>query len=60
LPTAGSPSLYSLWAIALGGIQLALAIRFALARDESSARWLLRVTLVYLPAWMALLLMVSV
>lgn len=60
LPTAGSPSLYSLWAIALGGVQLALAIRFALARDESSARWLLRATLVYLPAWMALLLMVSV
>jgi heme o synthase len=60
LPTSGSPSLYSLWAIALGGVQLALAIRFALNRDETSARWLLRATLVYLPAWMALLLMVSV
>ena len=60
LPTSGSPSLYSLWAIALGGVQLALAIRFAVNRDESSARWLLRATLVYLPAWMTLLLMVSV
>ena len=60
LPTSGSPSLYSLWAIALGGVQLALAVRFAVNRDESSARWLLRATLVYLPAWMALLLMVSV
>ena len=35
LPTSGSPSLYSLWAIALGGVQLALAIRFAVNRDES-------------------------
>jgi protoheme IX farnesyltransferase len=60
LPTSGSPSLYSLWAIALGGVQLALAIRFAVNRDESSARWLLRATLIYLPAWMTLLLMVSV
>jgi protoheme IX farnesyltransferase len=60
LPTSGSPALYSLWAIALGGVQLALAIRFAVNRDESSARWLLRATLVYLPAWMTLLLMVSV
>ena len=60
LPTSGSPSLYSLWAIALGGVQFALAVRFALNRDESSARWLLRATLVYLPAWMTLLLMVSV
>lgn len=60
LPTSGSPSLYSLWAIALGGVQLALALRFALNRDESSARWLLRATLIYLPAWMTLLLMVSV
>lgn len=60
LPASGSPSLYSLWAIALGGVQLALALQFALRRDESSARWLLRATLIYLPAWMTLLLMVSV
>ncbi|BBO35024.1 heme o synthase [Lacipirellula parvula] len=60
LPTSGSPVLYSLWAIALGGTQLAIATRFALRRDDASARWLLRASLVYLPAWMTLLLMVSV
>jgi protoheme IX farnesyltransferase len=60
LPTSGSPVLYSLWAIALGGAQLAIATRFAIRRDDASARWLLRASLVYLPAWMTLLLMVSV
>lgn len=60
LPTSGSPILYSLWAIALGGTQLAIATRFAIRRDDASARWLLRASLVYLPAWMTLLLMVSV
>lgn len=60
LPTSGSPVLYSLWAIALGGTQLAIATRFAVRRDDASARWLLRASLVYLPAWMTLLLMVSV
>ena len=60
LPTSGSPVLYSLWAIALGGTQLAIATRFAIRRDDASARWLLRASLVYLPAWMTLLLMVSV
>jgi protoheme IX farnesyltransferase len=59
-PTSGSPVVYSLWAIALGGVQLALAARFALNRDESSARLLLRATLIYLPAWLAVMLMVSV
>jgi protoheme IX farnesyltransferase len=58
-PTSGSPMVYSLWATALGGAQLALAIRFALQRDERSARLLLRSTLIYLPAWMAMQLMVS-
>jgi heme o synthase len=58
-PASGSPMVYALWATALGGVQLALAIRFALQRDELSARRLLRATLVYLPAWMALQLMVS-
>ena len=60
LPTSGSPVLYSLWAIVLGGTQLAIATRFAIRRDDASARWLLRASLVYLPAWMTLLLMVSV
>jgi protoheme IX farnesyltransferase len=58
-PTSGSPMVYALWATALGAVQLALAIRFALNRDEVSARLLLRVTLIYLPAWMALQLMVT-
>lgn len=58
-PTSGSPVVYALWAVALGGGQLALAIRFALARDEPTARQLLRATLLYLPAWMGVLLMVS-
>jgi protoheme IX farnesyltransferase len=58
-PTSGSPMVYALWATALGTAQLALAIRFALERDERSARLLLRATLVYLPAWMGLQLMVS-
>jgi protoheme IX farnesyltransferase len=59
-PTSGSPLVYSLWAITLGGVQLALAARFALRRDETSARLLLRASLIYLPAWLAILLMVSV
>jgi protoheme IX farnesyltransferase len=58
-PTSGSPMVYALWATALGAVQLALAIRFALERDERSARRLLRATLIYLPSWMALQLMVS-
>jgi protoheme IX farnesyltransferase len=60
LPNSGDPVLYSLWAIVLGGTQFAIATRFALRRDDASARWLLRASLVYLPAWMTLLLMVSV
>lgn len=58
-PTSGSPMVYALWATLLGAVQLALSIRFALERDERSARLLLRATLIYLPAWMALQLMVS-
>jgi protoheme IX farnesyltransferase len=58
-PESGSPMVYALWSTALGSAQLALAIRFAIQRDERSARQLLRATLIYLPAWMALQLMVS-
>lgn len=58
-PTSGSPMVYALWATALGAVQFALAVRFALERDETSARRLLRATLAYLPSWMALQLMVS-
>jgi protoheme IX farnesyltransferase len=58
-PTSGSPMVYALWATALGAVQFALAVRFALQRDEPSARRLLRATLAYLPSWMALQLMVT-
>jgi len=59
LPTSGSPLVYFVWALVLGTIQLGLAIRFALLRDDRSARLLLRATLLYLPAWMAMLLIVT-
>jgi protoheme IX farnesyltransferase len=58
-PTSGSPMVYATWVTLMGAGQLALAIRFALQRDERSARLLLRATLLYLPACMGLLLMVS-
>jgi len=59
LPTSGSPLVYLMWALVLGVIQLGLAVRFALWRDDASARLLLRATLLYLPAWMAMLLIVT-
>lgn len=59
LPAGRSPMAYSLWAIALGGVVLALAIRFAYVRNDRTARQLLKSTLIYLPAWMGVLLMVS-
>jgi len=59
LPTGGSPMVYCGWALVLGFVQLGYAIRFAICRDDASARPLLRATLLYLPAWMAVLLMVT-
>jgi len=59
LPTSGSPLIYFVWALVLGTIQLGLAVRFALLRDDASARLLLRATLLYLPAWIAMLLIVT-
>ncbi len=59
IPTSGSPLVYFVWALVLGAIQLGLAVRFALLRDDASARLLLRATLLYLPAWMAMLLIVT-
>jgi protoheme IX farnesyltransferase len=55
----GSPLAYFVWAVGLGAAQLALAVRFALVRDERSARHLLRGTLLYLPAWLGMLLLVT-
>ncbi|MEQ8208652.1 MAG: heme o synthase [Lacipirellulaceae bacterium] len=59
LPEGRSPMAYSLWAIALGSVILALAVRFAVVRDNRTARQLLKSTLIYLPAWLGVLLMVS-
>jgi protoheme IX farnesyltransferase len=59
-PASGSPMIYGLWAALLGAAQLALAIQFALRRDEPSARALLRGTLLYLPAWLMVLVIVTV
>ncbi len=59
MPTGGSPLVYLVWTFGLGVVQFALAVRFALLRDEASARMLLRGTLLYVPAWMAMLLMVT-
>ena len=59
MPTGGSPLVYLVWTFFLGASQCALAVRFALLRNKSSARFLLRGTLLYLPAWMVMLLIVT-
>ncbi|MCH2114985.1 MAG: heme o synthase [Pirellulales bacterium] len=59
MPTGGSPLVYFVWAFFLGMAQLGLAVSFAIYRNEKSARMLLRATLLYLPAWMAMLLVVT-
>ena len=55
----GGSLIYFAWTLALGLIQFAFALRFALRRDEHSARTLLRATLIYLPAWLGMMLMVT-
>lgn len=59
VPTGGSPLLYLTWTFALGAIQTGLAIRFAIYRDTLSARLLLRASILFLPAWLAMLLVVT-
>lgn len=59
-PEASSIAVYSTWTIVLGALQAAAAARFFCSRNERTARWLLRATLVYLPCWMGLLLIVAV
>lgn len=59
MPTGGSPLLYLTWTFALGAIQTGLAIRFAIFRDTQSARLLLRASILFLPAWLAMLLVVT-
>lgn len=59
VPTGGSPLLYFTWTLVLGAAQLGLAIRFAISRDATSARYLLRASILFLPAWLAMLLIVT-
>lgn len=59
-PGAGSPVIYSCWALLLGAMQATASVLFLIRRDERSARRLLRASLVYLICWMGLLLMVAV
>ncbi len=59
-PAAGSPVIYGFWTVVLGTLQAAAAAAFLARRDELSARWLLRASLVYLTCWMGLLVMVAV
>ena len=58
-PHSGSPFVYCLWAMILGLLQLATAAAFLASRNDRTARWLLRASLVYLPSWLGLLLMVN-
>ena len=59
-PAAGSPMIYGFWTLALGIGQAAAAVLFLVERDDRSARWLLRASLIYLTCWMGLLVMVAV
>jgi protoheme IX farnesyltransferase len=59
VPTGGSPLLYFTWTLALGVAQFGLAIRFAIFRETVSARYLLRASILFLPAWLAMLLIVT-
>jgi heme o synthase len=59
-PHAGSPVIYGAWTLLLGVGQAAIAVEFLRRRDERSARWLLRASLLYLTCWMGLLVMVAV
>jgi protoheme IX farnesyltransferase len=59
-PQAGSAAVYCLWAMLLGAAQVAAAAQFLFHRDDASARRLLRASLLYLPCWMGLLLIIAV
>lgn len=59
-PEAGSPVIYSAWALVLGIGQVIAATLFLIHRDDRSARRLLRASLLYLICWMGLLLMVAI
>ncbi len=59
VPTLLAPetATFGLSVFVLALLQLGCAARFCLRRDEASARWLLRASLVYLPSVLALLLL---
>ena len=59
-PASGSPMVYGLWAVLLGACSSRSPSSSRLHRDEASARPLLRATLLYLPAWLTVTLIVSV
>lgn len=59
-PAAGSPGIYSGWALVMGLAQAVVAVLFMIHRDDRSARRLLRASLLYLMGWMGLLLMVAI
>jgi len=59
LPLAGSPWIYAIWALTLGIAQFACAVAFLVGRNEQTARWLLGASLVYLPALLLLLILVT-
>lgn len=62
IPTMHTPEAAWFWisALVLGLAQLACAIVFCRRMNETSARWLLRASLVYLPALLVLLVLVPV
>jgi protoheme IX farnesyltransferase len=59
-PQAGSPAVYCWWAVFLGIAQAAAAILFLIKRNDTSARRLLRASLLYLTCWMGVLIVVAV
>jgi protoheme IX farnesyltransferase len=58
-PQAASPVVYCIWATVLAGGLVSAAALFLWRRDDRSARWLLRASLVYLTCWMGLLLILA-
>jgi protoheme IX farnesyltransferase len=59
-PQAPSPVVYCVWATLLACGLVVASIHFLWRRDDRSARWLLRASLVYLTCWMGLLLILAV
>ena len=60
VPHSTSPTIYSLWSVALGAAFCLTAVLFFIDRNDKSARRLLLASLLYLPCWLGLLVMVSV